>query len=150
MPRPRPPTHEQLRAIARRVHDSDPTEWRERIKLALVAQRCALPPPHVISAAMDAVERVLAKQAPRQRSLLDAPRPPAPPEDRPLSHVEACAALAHLAQRLGPLPALKPRAMPTGDSELMTTRERYAVVHDIERLRTILRLRRANREHGNE
>lgn len=53
----------QLCAIARRLVEAEPAidafEWRERIKRALVAQRLRYPQPHVLSDAMDRVERVL-------------------------------------------------------------------------------------------
>jgi hypothetical protein len=144
-----PLSFRQLCAIARSVIDADPAiddfEWRECIKQRLVDLGFAYPRPHEIGNAMDAVERAVIKA-------WGSRRPPSPPpvaisrpvDPRPLTHDEACAALATLAQRGGPVPALKP--MPSPELGLMTTRERYALVHDLERLRTIVRLRRANRE----
>jgi hypothetical protein len=141
----------QLCAIARRLIEAAPhiddAEWRERIKCALVAQRLDAPMPHAISDAMDRVERARMKvRGSRPLPLPVTPEPTLKPDARPLTHDESCAALAQLRARFGPLPAMKPRAMPSGKSELMTTRERYALVSDLEQLRTIAALRRANRQ----
>jgi len=138
-----PVSDRQLCTITRAVFEQgiDDAEWRDRIKWRIAALKRAQPPPHAISGAMDRVERVVSRTPPPLQA-----QPPPPDVPRPLSPDEARAALSHLAQRFGPLPALKPRAMPAGESELLTTRERYALAADIERLRTIHRLRKANRD----
>ena len=65
MQKPRPPTFAQLCAIARDEIEAEPSiddsEWRERIKCTLARRRLQYPLPHVISDAMDRVERALVK-----------------------------------------------------------------------------------------
>ena len=71
MSRPRPATFAQLCAIARRVLEPtiDDFEWRERIKMALVAQRLSYPAPHDITAAMERVEHATgSRPVPRPES----------------------------------------------------------------------------------
>jgi hypothetical protein len=138
-----------LCSMARRVFAQEPSlddaEWKERIKCRIAQERRPYPTPIELAAALSAVEAVCAKQGARRLALETSPPPAAVRDHRPLSGDEARAALTELAARLGPLPALTPRTMPSGASELMNTRERYAVVAAIEKLRTIVRLRKANR-----
>jgi hypothetical protein len=95
----------QLCAITRAIIEHEPTitdgEWAERIKLRLVRLRLKYLRSYVLTGAMRAVERVLSRQwGPR---LVDGVRQQQstarPVEQRPLSHDEACAALALLHQR---------------------------------------------------
>jgi hypothetical protein len=108
------PDTRQLCAIARAVLDDDPSvddaEWKERVKCRLVAQGWAYPPPHALTAALDRVERATGRC--RQPSLPIASPPPPGETGRELSADEARAALSLLLRRFGPLPALKPRAVP--------------------------------------
>jgi hypothetical protein len=139
----REPSFAQLCAIARRLLTAEPSiddaEWKEQIKRALAQLRLRCPLPHVIVDAMDRAERAIARPSP----LPSTPEPSPPGETgRELSQAEACAALAQLALRFK-RPALKPRAMPPGESALMNTRERYRTVAQIEQLRELLRQRRA-------
>jgi hypothetical protein len=122
MPKPRSPSFAQLCAIARdeiaAERSIDDGEWCERIKCTLVRRGLAYPPPHVITDAMRRVERALAKAWGARPASLPTPPVEPPPEPRPLSHVEACRAIAQL--------AVKPRAMPhaTPDDERRAAWER--------------------------
>lgn len=151
----------QLCAVARAELTAEPTiidsEWRERIKCRIISLGFDYPEgmPATITRAMSAVERALEKAwGPRPIDRPWGPRPPPPPastlrDDRPLSREEARAALHAIVQRLRPS-APPVRSMPSGESELMTTRERYAVVHTIEQLRIAVALRRANQHAPRE
>jgi hypothetical protein len=143
-------TFAALCAIARRVLEHEPgiddAEWKERIKCHIAREHRAYPTPIELGAALSAVETAIAKS--RGPQLAPAPLTPEPAASRPLSGDESRAALAHLRARFGPLPGLKPRAMPTaspGDDE-RKTRARYRLVLFAEQLRTIARLRRAERQ----
>lgn len=153
MPKPRAPSFEQLCAIAREAiadeRSIDDSEWRERIKCTLARRGLLYPRPHVIGDAMDRVERALVRQwGPRPTGVEHHAAPIVErPEARPLSQAEARAALAKMRDRFPEaVRAVASHAMPSGESDLMTTRERYALVSAIEQLRTIQRLRRANRD----
>ena len=89
-----PVSFPQLCLVAKEQLLTDPSidngEWAERIKQRLVRLRLGYPEqPHQMTAAMEAVERALAKEGwPRPKP---APRTPsaAPTNIRPLSHDEA-------------------------------------------------------------
>jgi hypothetical protein len=143
----------QLCAVVRAVIVDDRTiddaEWKERVKCRLVQLGFAYPKPEQISSALDRVERALTRQWGRRPAdgwRVSAPAParaPATPAPPPLTRDEAKDILGRLVRKLGAPP---PRAMPSGESALMTTRERYALVSALEQLRTIAALRRANRQ----
>jgi hypothetical protein len=129
MPKPREPSFEQLCAIARDEITADRTiddfEWRERIKITLAKRRLAYPKPHVLSDAMDRVARALPVGGLTGPAVLTVPLSGSTGTtehtSRPLSHAESVAALSHLRERFGPLPAMKPRAMP--NARPLTARE---------------------------
>jgi hypothetical protein len=127
----------QLFAIARTVlkaeATSDIADLSEGVKVQIARGGWQYPPFQQLTDVINLVMR-------------DAPPPPPPPaaptpppqNARPLSREEAAAALAKIAARL-PRPI---NPMPSPESELMTMRERYALVADIERLRIIATLRK--------
>lgn len=121
-----------LLAIARRVVRTQPdlelADLNEAIKTRIAREGYAYPPPHQLTEVLRLVGAANAAE-PSGRGPAASPTPPS--DGGGLSHVEACQALAQVQQRLGPLPALKPRVMPS-KPDLLTTRQRYAIVHAVE------------------
>lgn len=129
----------QLCAIVRECRDPSLAEWAEAVKCRIVALGFAYPAPEQLSRAIAAIEKAYPERlAPPAHVEAD----PAP-EARPLSREESIAALQRIQRQLGiTLPA---RPMPRDTGGQLTTRQRYALVYALERVRDVARARKAGR-----
>jgi len=136
----RPPvSFPQLCVVAKEQLLADPSidygEWAERIKQRLVHLRLGYPEsPHRLTAAMEAVERSLAKDD-RPRLTPTPPPPTAPLSVRPLSHEEARRALAQLGALglLKPMPKARPMSTRIADIHAASRVIAAAIVDSVER-----------------
>lgn len=110
MPPPKdrlPLSFRQLCVIARTELEQEPGiddfEWRERIKSQLVASGFQYPrPPHLLTAAMEAVQTAMEKRWGPRPVPTPEPLPPRPPSPRPLTRPEATAIRRQLEEQLRP------------------------------------------------